>query len=71
MGAWWAAVYGVAQSRTRLKRLSSRRLEIHSLSNFDLSTYLTLASPLGYISVQNKDSHPHFAYILTGWRESN
>ena len=23
-GAWWAAVYGVAQSRTRLKRLSSR-----------------------------------------------
>ena len=24
-GAWWAAIYGVAQSRTRLKRLSSRR----------------------------------------------
>ena len=23
-GAWWAAVYGVAQSRTPLKRLSSR-----------------------------------------------
>ena len=23
-GAWWAAVYGVAQSRTRLKQLSSR-----------------------------------------------
>ena len=23
MGAWWAAVYGVAQSQTRLKRLSS------------------------------------------------
>ena len=22
-GAWWAAVYGVAHSRTRLKRLSS------------------------------------------------
>ena len=22
-GAWWGAVYGVAQSRTRLKRLSS------------------------------------------------
>ena len=22
--AWWAAIYGVAQSRTRLKRLSSR-----------------------------------------------
>ena len=23
-GAWWAAVHGVAQSQTRLKRLSSR-----------------------------------------------
>ena len=22
-GAWWAAIYGIAQSRTRLKRLSS------------------------------------------------
>ena len=36
-GAWWAAVYGVAQSRTRLKRLSSsssskkRRLFKHKL----------------------------------------
>ena len=25
-GAWWAAVYGVAQSQTRLKRLSSSRM---------------------------------------------
>ena len=25
-GAWWAAVYGVAQSRTQLKRLSSSSL---------------------------------------------
>ena len=25
-GAWWAAVYGVAQSRTRLKRLSSNSI---------------------------------------------
>ena len=24
-GAWWAAVYGVAQSRTRLKQLSSSK----------------------------------------------
>ena len=24
-GAWWAAVYGVVQKRTRLKRLSSSR----------------------------------------------
>ena len=30
-GAWWAAVYGVAQSRTRLKRLSSSRLDLLSV----------------------------------------
>ena len=29
-GAWWAAVYGVAQSRTRLKRLSSSSSSSHS-----------------------------------------
>ena len=28
-GAWWAAVYGVAQSRTRLKRLSNSSTELH------------------------------------------
>ena len=28
-GAWWAAVYGVAQSRTRLKRLSSSSIIYH------------------------------------------
>ena len=27
-GAWWAAVYGVAQSRTQLKRLGSSRLPL-------------------------------------------
>ena len=28
-GAWWAAIYGVAQSRTRLKWLSSNRASRH------------------------------------------
>ena len=27
-GAWWASIYGVAQSRTRLKRLSSSSISI-------------------------------------------
>ena len=31
--AWWAAVYGVAQSRTRLKRLSSSSCSRHKLSH--------------------------------------
>ena len=30
-GAWWAAVYGVAQGRTRLKQLSSSNLHQASL----------------------------------------
>ena len=29
-GAWWAAVYGVTQSRTRLKRLSSSSSRVFS-----------------------------------------
>ena len=31
-GAWWAAVYGVAQGRTRLKRLSSSIFESSAIS---------------------------------------
>ena len=30
-GAWWAAVYGVAQSRTRLKQLSSSSSSSHQI----------------------------------------
>ena len=29
-GAWWAAIYGVSQSRTRLKRLSNNSHKIHA-----------------------------------------
>ena len=38
-GAWWAAVYGVTQSRTRLKRLSSSsRSSIATEMNLDIIT---------------------------------
>ena len=33
-GAWWAAIYGVAQSRTRLKQLSSIYTYIPSFLDF-------------------------------------
>ena len=33
-GAWWASVSGVAQSRTRLKRLSSSSSYIYSFPDF-------------------------------------
>ena len=29
-GAWWAAIYGVTQSRTRLKQLSSSSREVQT-----------------------------------------
>ena len=45
-GAWWAAVYGVAQSRTRLKRLSSRALTLEHLL-FPLKSY-GVATSSGY-----------------------
>ena len=32
-GAWWAAIYGVAQSRTRLKQLSSSLLHSPTLTS--------------------------------------
>ena len=41
-GAWWAAVYGVTQSQTRLKRLSSSSME------------LTLQVPMQYCSSQHQ-----------------
>ena len=48
-GAWWAAIYGVAQSRTRLKRLSSSSssgrslvfLELINFSFFSISGWCT------------------------------
>ena len=40
-GAWWAAIYGVPQSWTRLKRLSSssRRRRVHGRLTFLLPNY--------------------------------
>ena len=39
-GAWWAAVYGVAQSQTRLKRLSSSSSNDSSLGGGRRLTFI-------------------------------
>ena len=39
-GAWWAAVYGVAQSRTQLKRLSSSSSSSNSSKPSNLKCYI-------------------------------
>ena len=39
-GAWWATVYGVAQSRTQLKQLSSSSIYNHHIVHFNYLTIL-------------------------------
>ena len=39
-GAWWAAVYGVTQSRTRLKRLSSSSSRHRYRHEVDIDRYI-------------------------------
>ena len=41
-GAWWAAVYGVAQGRTRLKRLSSGPKVLLLLESLYYKKYLKI-----------------------------
>ena len=59
-GAWWAAVSGVAQSRTRLKRLSSSSSSSNAASSlaclFPLSSLSDPLSSLhsGYGTVDNQ-----------------
>ena len=50
-GAWWAAVYGVTQSRTQLKRLSSSS----SSSRVDLKSWTFLPGDAA-------NSGPHFKF---------
>ena len=57
-GAWWAAVYTVAQSQTQLKRLSSAVLSIHyifvgkGINNFGLHNRINkFPKKLNYVPV--------------------
>ena len=54
-GTWRAAVYGVAQSRTRLKRLSSSSHLIHSTLDFTIQSqdavFTTVFSPFSVSSI--------------------
>ena len=52
--AWWAAVYGVAQSRTRLKRLSSSSNSKEKCMGAKLTkggSYQFVSTCLGYVCV--------------------
>ena len=45
-GAWWAAVYGVAQSRTQLKRISSSSSKVLLKGHFCLLEKVSAAKSL-------------------------
>ena len=45
-GAWWAAIHGVAQSRTRLKRLSSSSSSVLQLYLKKLENFLKIKSKI-------------------------
>ena len=48
-GAWWAAIYGVTQSRTRLKQLSSSSTKVKNKVKLSRMKYNIL--PLGYNTI--------------------
>ena len=48
-GAWWAAVYGVTQSQTRLKRLSSSSSSILSPGGTGVKEFAYNAGDTGLI----------------------
>ena len=42
-GAWWAAIYGVTQSRTRLKQLSNGIYKTLQQTNINSTLFLKFA----------------------------
>ena len=48
-GAWWAAVYGVAQSRTRLKRLSSSSTSCVAIASVQFRTFSSSPKECPYL----------------------
>ena len=63
-GAWWAAIYGVAQSRTRLKWLSSSSIQYFIvLCYIDISYALISHKGIKRIFPQNDPSYLYWFYI--------
>ena len=63
-GAWWAAVYGVAQSRTRLKRLSSSSSSVIFTETTSMKGRINQCNNLDCFK---KLAHSH----LTPWQPSS
>ena len=60
-GAWWAAISGVAQSRTRLKQLSSS-----SIRDFPGGPVAKTLHSQGQGSISDQDARSHMPQITPG-----
>jgi hypothetical protein len=74
-GSWWAAVYGVAQSRTQLKRLSSsssmhRFAPKTQVCAYDHCSSVTGGFPDGSV-VKNLPANAGDMGSIPGWRRSS
>ena len=63
-GAWWTAVYEVAQSRTRLKRPSSSSSMVKCISSYAVTWFHCLS--LHSLSWQHQQFKNHSSYIYEG-----
>ena len=65
-GAWWAAVYGVTQSRTRLKRLSSSTVNGGEIPSNPTSPFnpIMCAVLCSVSSAVSTLSHPTLFYLM-------
>ena len=59
-GAWWAAIHGVAQSRTRLKWLSIGKCEHKQCLLCDLGPRCSSSLKLSWISCNSKENNDQF-----------
>ena len=73
-GAWWAAVYGVAQSQTRLKQLSSSSSSLHSSDKTHrLGVYLLLSLSLVLSFISCTQCYPRlqvYSESHSVWKDS-
>ena len=69
-GAWWAAVYGVGQSRTRLKWLSSSSSSSPDTTSLDLlACYSVNSKSLGSLIVSVLQTRQKYSHFGKGLRE--
>ena len=68
-GAWWAAVYGVAQSQTWLKRLSSSSSSSHSSSSSPAINLCSVSTKSPILDISYQWTHRTWPLWLASFTE--